>query len=402
MAENIRLKLRLSIFAVLSLACLLAIPILFQNCSAPIEGEGDVASVAANAPFAYETKMTHLAYMSCVNGATRENGGNNFFTFKLGAYGENSGIKLSPGFVNAARNLTVGDKSRALNESALNGGVHLSLNVRKVNDYQVLYNTNKFSSPYIGPLSTATNASELTRVNGKYYLSTFPTFSIDSRSAGGRVADSLYFTQDETTAANLRKDVTVFASGGSLLAATFLQSENLPSSPAISPPGADPKTSVFGRGFVFAFTPGFRTDSTFSPFSDISASDSVGDRRLSAMGEISLETKTEPSIAWICPANLSFVIYRQLDASSVTSLCPDDIPNTTDTATRDALRAMLPGWTINLTKRCAVPPANTYCYGTNKAQEDAVLVDYGTADASCSATTNTNACPHYVTICKRP
>jgi hypothetical protein len=94
MVEMIRIKMRHFLTIIFLIAIVVSVPMLYQNCSQPLAERADASSVAATAPFAFESRVDHLAYMSCSNMPSGYDP-TAYFTFRAGAYTEGNGIRLN-------------------------------------------------------------------------------------------------------------------------------------------------------------------------------------------------------------------------------------------------------------------------------------------------------------------
>jgi hypothetical protein len=374
--QNIaNIKTRRALFYSTIAAFLIAVPVLFQNCAAPIDGEGDLPRVLEEAPFAYDTKIDHLAYMSCT-GLPAGYNTNAFFTFKAGAYDANSGIRLNGEFLNSVRNVVNSDKVRTLVEGQQNTGVYLSMGVRQASNLRAVFQSGSaYVNDFLGVISLPGPATELVNARGNF-VSSFSSLS------GARVEDQIHLTANETVSAQVRGELT----NGNFLALTYNNGSD--PSTAIGPS----QTSVHGYGYRMNFAMGFNNSG---------ANFSSGPVRLMTnVREYNLINGQQTSAVWECPSNWTFMIVRQANLGSG-ALCENYLTEPTPTAAQiemyQALRKVLPAteWGVNLTRRCLVakrPETQNLCYGTSN-----VTINY--TGTSCDPAAGT--CPHYVSICRR-
>jgi hypothetical protein len=347
---------------ILGMMSLASIAIIFQNCAAPLDEERDVTSVAANAPFAYEAKLDHIAYMSCTG--VSSSAGSPVFTFRAGAYEPNSGLRLSENFKYATRNLLTGDKVRVLQESELNSGLKLNLALRRFDQYQTVL------TPFIsgftpGELSGSTVATKLANATNTNYINNFSTTL--------RFEESLYLTNASPTNQDSIKN------GSLMLALTY---NNLAGSNGYAQgPTLNSNTSIYGSGFTTTFD----------------------NRYISSMSEKSL-LDGSPITTWDCPTTWRFMIIRSSDLGTTGAICENTAynpnlqnaePIPSSAAQQEmysAIRNILPAnkWSVNLNRRCIViQDAAASCYPSGTA------INYTLVNSTAA-----NA-PHYLSICKR-
>ncbi|MGE0632104.1 MAG: hypothetical protein AB7O96_06830, partial [Pseudobdellovibrionaceae bacterium] len=159
---------RKSILSFLSVSILIVLAFSYQNCAGPTadtlsseeEPEGDLAEqpVYKSAPFAFELTVDQITYMSCTKHLNtsandpRDVGDKRaYFTLRLGAYGLNTGIKLSSSFMSYADahfrpksdSIDVADDPNApapaedvkrLLQNSINAGAQLQMSVRGRNN----------------------------------------------------------------------------------------------------------------------------------------------------------------------------------------------------------------------------------------------------------------------------
>ena len=369
-----RLKMRSTPIVMLMTLLAATLPILFQNCSSPADESSEVSSVAASAPFAFESAVDHIAYMSCSNMPSGYDT-QSYFTFKMGAYGASSGTKLNNAFVHATRNLTLAQKAQALAESPANSGVSASLSIRSTNDYQsILQFGGFFNGDFVGPLSASANATALANNNGKSFINSF---------SAGKFEENIQFTStSETNADSIRAN---FTSNSYTLLFGYGRSGN---NEALAPT-AGSTTSVYGHNYRMNFALGFGQNSGFS---------SGPVRVMANLREYDSLNGQQTSAVWDCKPEWQFMIVRPQDLG-VSALCEnhtvEPVPTAAQKEMYDALRAVLPAasWGVNLNRRCVVQKtSNGLCYGS-------VTPAINYSGGSCSTTTGN--CPHYVSICKK-
>ncbi len=129
-------------------AAFLLVVIGFQNCSAPLPEEaGTQNNSSASATSMFNTEVDQVAYMSCHQLGTNFDR-STFFTFRVGAYGANSGIGLTSNFISEMGARPKSDwKAKIVSEYA---GVQPVLSIRDLNNPQTMRLPVGASSPTAG------------------------------------------------------------------------------------------------------------------------------------------------------------------------------------------------------------------------------------------------------------
>lgn len=356
-----------------------SLPIFFQNCSAPVDSSSDVAS--AGAFFAYESRIDHVAYMSCSGMATGYDR-NAYFTFKAGAYNPESGIKLTSDFALASRNLLPNDKVRALQESTLNGGTFLYLGIKPT--LQTAYADDYAIANFVGPLSEPPVVDSLIAAMLNAQAPTYGSPYVAEFDGVGIVESAIHQgRKPENIAQQIRNELANQA----YLALTYDQGTG--GSGAIGPS----ETSAYGTGYRMSFVPG-------------GSQPGANPRIMSSIQEYNLLDSQPTGAAWNCSSNWRFKIIRRADLNlSAGSTCSPRDYNATEFAALTAaqqetyltVRRLLPSseWSVDIVRKCIVRPAARatadQCYpaGTN--------INYNDGNACVSPT----SCPHYLSLCKR-
>lgn len=138
----------------------------FQNCGGPIEVEDSASGASKSVPFAYDTQIDTIVYLSSSLGTSGSpSSPPPLFTYKVGSYRPGSGVRLTDDFLNS----TSGDRAAALANSYVNAGVYPQVSVMRVTGY--------FGAlTGLGPLFTS--------------LSAAPTSTALASAAGGRIIPS--------------------------------------------------------------------------------------------------------------------------------------------------------------------------------------------------------------------
>lgn len=357
------------------LVALCFVPIFFQNCAAPLEEDEDLGSLAATAPFAFEHKLSHFAYMSC-SGMPAGYDQKTYFTFKTGDY-TNGGIKLNSAFVNHVKNVNVNGKASTLEQSEINKNAYLTMAVRPTTNLQSGLSS-KTPSTFIGLLTDPGVASLLAQNNGSSYLRYFPSLT------GQKWLESTFqFTTNEVEAQQIRN----MLNNDGYITTNYNYGKD-PAIAAISPDSSSSK--IYGLGYKAKInTRGFGLTKAF---------DSGALRIMTNLREYDLTTGFPTSSIWDCKEEWRFMIIRATDGN-VDELCPGYKNSTAPTSGPLlemflALKQIMPTWGVNLAKRCIVPlDANAgQCYGAGT-----LPINYsgGTCDPALGT------CPHYVSICKK-
>lgn len=393
MKFNRRSKVTLSVIALV-----VATLLLFQNCADPLElSSQDSLSFNDQLPFAFNTKLDTVAFMSCARVPPGFNK-RAYFTFRAGAYRSKSGIKLTDNFLSTMAEFTPASRAQAIADSPANSGSTLQLSVRKPKgSYQSIL-TNS-GSPVSGidffnillPLDTPEIANVLTELQPGQTVRYFPGLSgLDNR----RLEGSLFFNDTEKKISDVQ---TSFQQGG-MLALTYAPS---PNNEFIARPGE--QNSVFGQGMQMTFSP--------APGRSNGAS-----RVISNIAEFDLETGQSSGLEvrnWTCGSSLALIIARPGDAHGCIATDDQSSINlasgnsstqiANNTKRMEQIRSILPieDWYVDLSRNCVLPKvADSSCYGNTAG----MTVIYNPATA-CSASDDSASksayCAHYVSICTR-
>jgi hypothetical protein len=358
----------------------------FQNCSSEIASDNsDLSSLGSTLPFAYDSKIDHLAYMSCSEMAPGTYDTNAFFTFKAGAYETTGGLSFSDGFRAKAGQLTPALMAETLALSPLNAGVLQQIAIRDNTNYQQYFtvpNSLNFSN-FVTSLSDVKVAGVLGALGPGARANNFPALPANIQKYEGR----LFFSSSEIYAQQVR---SALQAGQGVVGLTFNQ-------PAVSAANAIGETagstsSVYGTGLSVQF----RLPTGYS---------SGNARTLSTVTEKNLANGAAGG-GWNCSANYVFRVVRFADLG-VRITCPNlamvGEPNLAGASaaqldTYNVMRRALPSqyWALDIVNKCAVLRSGVtgQCYGNDPA--NAINVQYA-AGSSCSG----NTCPHFVSVCKK-
>ncbi len=401
----------------------------FQNCGAPVEEETDLESKNQQkfdaAPFAYDTTVNEISYLSCSRGSKNGHMLDNqvFYSFRVGAYtkalsSQKAGVRLSDEFLSFADNNYIHPygstvpqdqadptqiKELLLN-SAINKGAQLQLAIRPrnqlstsittVNTTPILNSdyTNLASSLSVDAIAEVLAVSRTTRIN---------EFTGGAGLSGRTIDGALYFNQSETAAEEVRQGLQ----NTDFLALTYTldpESDQGASSAYVArAPASETGKSfgrVYGRGFAINFAQG-------------NASYIENPRRvMSGLSEVLLSddlSKVQTGAQWKCDPKYRYKIVQLADRATY---CPKQAAETLTGEAKEEYnmiaRHLRGAWEINTTKKCAVPTAGN-CYPGDAPKgvqylspEDAAFASTPVADLECGPT-KPRDCVHYFSLCVR-
>ncbi len=96
-------------------------------------------------PFAFDTLVDTVSYMSC-SGAESTAAESAYYTFRVGAYANGSGIRFSDEFLNATQDLSPMQRVESLGQNTQNRGSVLQLSVRKESSYVTVFSEGSSAS----------------------------------------------------------------------------------------------------------------------------------------------------------------------------------------------------------------------------------------------------------------
>lgn len=374
----------------------------FQNCADPLDiADTDSLSYNSQLPFAFDTEIDTLAYMSC-SGLESDFDPRAFFTFKAGAYGIGSGIRLTPEYQAATKNFTAGQRADSLNESEKNTGASLQFAVRQRNDIQAVLASsqtlqeNRDFANILAPLDSPLIAERLVSLGESERIS---YFSGISGLTGRMVEAAVRFLDSEVSAASLRDNLR----DAGLLALTYTGDLQAGGVIARSPDPNDRKRG-FGKGYQVDFSMGL--GNSFNSVTPHPIFTRGIHRVINSVQEVDLlrRSPAEGNLRpWDCPTENKFLIARSEDVDAAKVRCSRVIdpltPSDKDRATLQAIRRVLrpEDWWVDLANRCVIPKqSNGNCYGRSTTQTP-INIKYDGGD--CTATGL--SCPHYVSVCIR-
>lgn len=375
----------------------------FQNCADPLDlANQDSLSFTNQLPFAFDTELDTIAYMSCSEMGTDYNS-RAFFTFRVGAYSGNSGLKFSNDYIAATKNFTPGQRADALPESEINAAATLQLSVRQRSDAQSMLaasgggsvSENKDYSNMLAPLDSPAIAERLAALPEDQRIH---YFSGVSGLQGRLVEGSLRFMDSEVAAGSVRDHLR----DAGLLTLTYTDALTSGGIAARSPDPEDRK-KAFGKGYQVDFRMGFGIDPGNASARPVFTRGVH--RVINSIQEVDLQRRspTEANIRpWDCSNSYTFVIVRPEDVDSAKTAClrsPDPLnPTAEQKPALEAIRRVLrpEDWWVDLGRRCVMPKqSNGVCYG--KDTNSTLDIKYDGGD--CTA--GDLSCPHYVSVCLR-
>lgn len=397
----------------------------FQNCADPLNVSSDNQLVVSSTiPFAYDTTVDTISYMSCSN-VPAAAPPRAVYTFRAGAYNNDTsanagpaGLGLSLGAWPYFQSMLVNKRAQMLSKMPENIGTFAQLALRTSSDLQgsILTASSGSASPstdYFNFLDSLDSGAIVQRVAGLQTQREKVSYFSGIAGLSGRLLEgSLYFGANETLASSVRQNL----GNGALLTLTYTNPSASAPYSARAPAGV-PKYRAYGRGFNFVFT------------LDLDNYTSADTRVVDRVNEIDLLTGLTSGSgigAWDCSISDRYVIIRGEDAASgIPNWCHAqsdlDIINSGANSTIQAqLRAQLArarnvlraeDWYVDPVHLCILPKQtqnvgsdNDGCYGN---LDSGVSVNYNKRTTTGTVTTcsgnvgSTSICPHYVSICAR-
>lgn len=395
---------------------------IFQNCAAPLAVEGDQQSFSME-PFAFETKLDHIAYMTCSEMGSLGYDNDAYFTFKVGAYSPVNGIGFNSEFQSRIANSRPSEVVGILQNSQANMSAQLQLAVRRrANVYQV-FSANAGSPTesedyenFLTQLSSSAIANELAPLKSGEKVNYFDK-GIGLKSP--RLEAKLYFNDSEDLQIGLRNDLF---NQSSLMVTYVDRSESDP----ILPIGYSSSARTMSKGsrFDLGFDLGHGIYLNGTVVSDSNLPKfTVGPQKvLASVNEKDLENLSATGASWICPDDLRFVIVRPEDNGDKV-FCGinygasdsgffENVGSPPPGASQNSYlvaRNILPieHWHIDFQRKCIVPKTNQdSCYG-KKIDFTKNPINYNAGSSQAPAKCGVDdtglyrTCPHYVSICYR-
>lgn len=431
----------------------------FQNCSSEVDNTlvsnipppKTLSSANANeVPFAFDTSINEIAYMSCAHidadyNATHMSKPGTYFSFKIGAYGSNSGVGLTTDFRNylinnfGDSNVTVASSiiTAAFTTSTQNAWPSLLFSNRAMNDpvnsvYRVESSTNPptLSNEYDMMLSSnaayasltyGDNLKQVSDLMNKSSISRINYFTQQGTSHNLYASLNYHYSDDYSISAaeTLRNR---FSDGQNSNFLTLTYSRDLRDVKNQSEPFHSRQTfkdsnntsSVWGRGYK----PTFRQDPRVNGLGQNNV--------LSAINEYDLSDGLKPIVAtWNC--NVRYLIISPIDNDAQGNSYPNPYgdpiptfsrcndPSDAELANRPDLQAerqliqrylSATDWIINPIHKCLVPRAgNGDCYQKRSPDLNNDGSFYATKYMKTTSETcgvgTPYACPEFLSLCTR-
>ncbi|MEK6553740.1 MAG: hypothetical protein AABZ31_00740, partial [Bdellovibrionota bacterium] len=317
----------------------------FQNCAGEMAADNsDLSSLGTSLPFAYDSKVDHVGYMSCsIMPAGFDT--NAFFTFKVGAYETSGGLRISDAARAQTSKLTPALVAETLALSPINAGVLQQISVRSNANLQQYFTVVGGSN--VGNFATSLSDTNITTVLAGLAAgaraNNFPGLPAAIQKYEGKV----FFTASEVGAQDVR---SALQTGTGVLGITY----NQPATGAATAMGAtaNSASSVYGSGLTIAFKQ--------------AAGTGLGNpaRTLSTVSERDLSSGAATAGNWDCNANYVFKVVRFADLGSriiCGALNMTGEPNLAGlTAAQidsyNVMRKVLPAeyWALDVVNKCAV------------------------------------------------
>ncbi len=376
--------------------------ILFQNCDmGGVPATQDrLALLAADQDFVYDTVVDQIAYMSCseVNSpAGRDPSA--YFTFRVGAYGDDAGISLTDEFFELTEKSSAKERLDLLNIGPGSKAMNLQLALRGNQNLQTIFVTTSGSDGTEG-IDYSTMFTTLGEDYPSAYLLDYYAqgkrlkYLRDDFGKGIRIEGSLSFASSSETEDQARN----YSSNNSGVLALTYRDTATGGVAAISPEDlgqeGERQKSVFGRGFELNYRVPVGANSGFPP------------RILFGVTERSLENASDASKRknWTCNSSMVFKIVDKddaIDGTNVTcNMVPDNLAG--NQALLSKVRNILKpeDWWVDLTNNCII--AKTAQTGGCYNKRNDKTVEYN-LNQPCSIDVEgpNPLCSHFVSICER-
>ncbi len=390
----------------------------YQNCG--VEAPQSYFDQEQLSQLPYQATVDQVAYMSCAEQGNVVNDPGVFFTFRVGAYQEGSGLALSDTFMEYTRRSEPDDRAVLLMQEMNSKNYRLQFSVRKQSDLGTMYinstsGTGIESIDYdfvFGDLGSSEMSASLVGLNTGEAMSYWSPGGI---TADAYMSGSMVFNASEALAADIRN----FMTNTGILAVGF-STDNEPgvllNRSAYFITGADndgdgsnedsddmsvPANQAFGVGLKVTFRQPLPSNWGYTGVAHLN----LPKRVLNSVQEYDLSKPTTIKSTWTCDAKYQLRIFYP---GTEGTLCPDVAAPTSGTNLTDyqIVRNSLPAsdWKINWSKKCVVPLryALGSCYGINSTGSTPVTrTAVYDITQTCDPAVN-SVCAHFVSICLRP
>jgi hypothetical protein len=371
----------------------------FQNCTTQSNTKNASAKnsvLATTLPFAYDAAIDQIAYSSCSEVASGLADRSQYFSFRVGAYRDGSGLMVNSAFtqaIAATANTAASSGGDVLSSSAANTNTQLQIAIRGLSNYQQVFagsgaapvDGNDFAEIF-APLGTTDFSNYLfslgSGVRSRYVR--------DQTAMGLRMEGDLHFDSSFNQADSMRQSLS---GQSTVLGVTYQEGPSFgaraPSSFSTTAPLAS--RSVYGMGYQIHF----RQPTLFT------VNPNFPNYTLRDVTELSLQNSgTVTGHSWSCPANLQFRILPSPGAVDLQAfgcqLTPDPaFPDSWLQMVRLSYRAE--DWYVDMTNHCLIPKnkgSGTSCYGSATG----IVHDMTQA---CTGPASSVTCVHFGSICYR-
>lgn len=413
----------------------------YQNCG--VEPTQSMFDVKQAYKLPYEVSINQVAYMSCSEQGGIPNEPNVYFSFRVGAYGDGAGLRLSDNFLYETRRDSSGARALKLSEEFVSLNHRLMFSMRQQSDLRVSY-MNAGSTAGIeeqdydfvfGDLGSNEMSASLLELDTDEYMNYWAAGGIENDAY---MQGTMVFDAAETVAQDMRNFLEKNGGLITLGYATPLDTANLLTRASYSTNFDDdgdgrnndsdddivPSNEAYGSGLKVSFKVANPANWGYTRAGiNNNPHPNMPKRVLATVYEYDLSQPQQIKATWSCPTALQLRIVAPADKdfndpypfTTAQRLCPDVVPeeptNATDLANYQIARRSLPvsHWKINWARKCAVPKFYTKgsCYGVDERATPSVP-RAPVYDFTQSRTTNTcdpsvnEACLHFVSICLRP
>ncbi|USN46747.1 MAG: hypothetical protein H6626_11090 [Pseudobdellovibrionaceae bacterium] len=343
--------------------------LVFQNCDPQLVQDGN--SFGKNIKFAFNSTVDHLAYMSC--DGLSQNKLDKYYTFRVKAVGNNSGVQLKPQFFEDAKFYSEDEIPDLLAASPANDGAELQLAVRSVYDMQELKATSLTDGEDIDNLIAPLTKSPVieTLLDGAFHRE----FTGFNDAGGARSVDGrLSFIKSHADVTDLRAALDDSTSNAQYLLALTYKDATLGKAAAKQPESEEGESNAglaYGTGYKVRFSSSYGSN-----------------RRMHYVREINLENGQSASTSWQCK---QYLMVRSNDTGNFSEGEDDG-----DVAARNMLPSgfQIGEYEVNssMVEAVKAPQDGNSCYG---GLLDTIAVNYTN---SCNEQSN---CPHYFSVCWR-
>ena len=386
-----------------------------------------------------------LAYMSCERMTSYNQRA--YFTFKMGAYGPDSGVSLNRRYFDNIRGRDLERKVSSIKKMENNLGVRLQMGIHLQNRYKTTIKVDSstageqalYTTAIMGSLSNDTYVSQVVELDKDLRINYFRGLKgLDWKIVEGYLYMTTLTPQDQD---KLRNGLEGGDSHPLVLTLGYTK-KDFSAGGLIGPDQSPADEKAFGRGYQLRFENGhvydfFSSDKRLISSERVTGPQANINRTLSGVIEVDLNGGEPVSDArWKCPEGARFMIFRPKDVKrywndlrpmpcnadfdrdsgyfvdrpidlaggpEVEELNPEEVE-----AVYNILRPE--DWSVDFERRCVVPKKNSAeCYGSIHVEgnPDVKYFDYGpeTDDRRCGENVVKERpialCPHYVSICFR-